>query len=435
MLCNLNSLLMILTEVSTFCKHTQPAAQLRPASRFRPGHPLVLSNFYFYTFDSIYQMAVDMVEEKVLTEREALLRIDAQKVADFFTREQREAATSTGGDGGNLQLFATGIAASQGLASGLIAFNSQECLQMVGKQRQRVILCLADSRSSDARAIRAADAIITLKGDVLSNAAILCRGMGKPCVSGLHKSAHLSVCADGRTMLTSTYSAASGSSTLRSGSVITVDGGDGKVYTGKVPTACFVADQSFQKILMWADKYRKMRILASISCNSQLLSNLGSPMLASPTAVPPTDLLEQVQMSFQLGADGIGCLCTDNLFCLNEEALKLTRRILMTAVANQQNPHGLIGSLGDMHTWLDALGEIQMRQLIAVFQSSALHGKGGTINVKLMDNALCSYLPSAENEAEIVAVAMQMNVSVADVKRASGNIKTIIWTAKFYLSP
>ena len=366
-------------------------------------------------------MAVDMVEEKVLTEREALVRIDAQRVADFFAKEQRQPSTTADGTGG-IQFFASGVAASQGIATGVIAFSSQECMQLAGRQREKVILCLLDSKSSDARAIRAADAVITIRGDVLSNAAILCRGMGKPCITGIHKNAHFSDCSDGRTLLKSTVSFASGSpQTLRSGSIITVDGGEGKVYVGSIPTTCFMADPSFQKILSWSDQFRKLRILSNISCKLHLLPDCASA--SSRYATLSTDLVDQVRMSFQLGADGIGCLHTDNLFCFNEESLSLTRRILINVMAiqhQQQRVDCAVIQTNTLHSQLQSLGAIQKQELVKLFQTAAQYGKGGTINVKLLDRPLCCYLPAPDNENEIVALALDLNISVAELKLTAG---------------
>lgn len=364
-------------------------------------------------------MAVDMVDEKVITEREALLRIDVQRVGDFFVKEQRRSAIQP-----TLQLFARGVAASQGIASGLLVFSSHECLFHAGKQRERVVLCLGDSKSSDARAIRLADAVILLRGDVLSNAAIICRAMGKPCVAGLQKDTHMSLSADGQTtLLASALSGlvGSGGNTLRTGSMVTVDGGDGKLYSGSAATGCQLADPNFQKLLAWADKYRKLRVLTNVCCPAfNCESRSASSANLNPAMDCSGDITEQTQLGFQLGADGIGCLSTDNLFCINDEALAHTRRILMTVSAAHRNS-GFDYS-AELQPFLSQLGAMQKERLTGVFTAAAQHGKGGAINIKLLDKALCSFLPSVELEAEIVATALNLNVSVADIKIASGQL-------------
>lgn len=125
------------------------------------------------------KIAIDMITERLLTEREALLRIDAKKVGDFYTKEQISQHDQTG-----VKRFGCGVPSSQGVITGLLVFSSAECLDLSSKG-SKAILCMNEFKSTDALAVKASAGIISIKGGISSPVGVISRGMGKPCITGV----------------------------------------------------------------------------------------------------------------------------------------------------------------------------------------------------------------------------------------------------------
>mmetsp|Transcript_5702 Transcript_5702/g.12731 ORF Transcript_5702/g.12731 Transcript_5702/m.12731 type:complete len:945 (-) Transcript_5702:65-2899(-) len=318
------------------------------------------------------RLAVDLVESKVLTEREALLRVDAAK-ASFFLHQHMAAEQLASPP------FSMGVAASRGVVTGPLAFTAAECMEL--SSRGDVVLCLQECSAHDARAIRSASAMITISGGIFSNAAILCRGMGKPCVTRIRTAALLTN-PDGSKMLRT-----SAGDEVRAGEVVTVDGTHGRIFTGLRPCISFFEDPDFQKVLGYADKFRRLRVHASIS-------TLGGS----------AGIKEQVMLARRMGADALGCVSTDGLFYSSEERLALVRNVLVERNTLQRAAH------------LRMLGELHREDLRALLRA----GDGRSVGVKLLDLPLGMFLPS--EPADMVAFAQHANHSVADVKRAVASI-------------
>ena len=231
------------------------------------------------------KIAVDLVREKVITPREALLRLDAKSI-EFFMQPQLHPEELF------RVPFAAGVAASSGVATAPVTFSADACLEMAAQGP--VLLCLDTCSFQDARALRAAAGVITLDGGMVSDAAILCRGMGKPCVTGVAAPGPaqltLNSTADGQRILRNAAGAI-----LAEGDTATIDGGNGRLVLGVVPTVTLLDDPNFQLLLSWADEFRSMRVEACI---------------AAPVAITPALLSH----AHHVGADGFGCINTDHLY-------------------------------------------------------------------------------------------------------------------------
>lgn len=237
-----------------------------------------------------------------------------------------------------------------------------------------VILCVREGMPSDARALRAAAAVITMEGNLFTNTAILCRGMGKPCIT-CAKNMTLDL-RGGQVVLVSSTTG----DMLRAGDVVTVDGSSGKIFTGLQATVSMIDDPDFQTVLSWADKFRTMRVETTVRSRNHTL--------------------ERIQLGRRMGADGFGSVATDGMFFHSEDRLNLTRSILVH--------RGQIEALKP----LQMLGELQKQDLLAIFREV----QGRPIGVKLLDRHLGSFLPTENNE--MVTVAASINVPVASIKRA-----------------
>lgn len=198
--------------------------------------------------------------------------------------------------------------------------------------------------------------------------------MGKPCVTSV-RDMNLTLQGEA-TVLTSTTSG----DWVNSGDVITLDGGSGRLIRGLQPTVSVFEDANFQTVLQWADKFRKLRVDAELSTSA--------------------DMLEQVKIARQMGADGIGCISTDGLFCNTEERINLTRAVLTHRLRMEKAAP------------LKTLGELQREDLKNLFRSAAQRN----IVVKLLDTALFKFLPTSD--AEMVAYASQVNMAVSEVRNA-----------------
>jgi len=205
-------------------------------------------------------------------------------------------------------------------------------------------------------------------------AAVLCRGMGKPCLtnsnsmqligSGNNKDSYILVSNTGER--------------IHSGDIITLDGGNGKIHTGLRKTISFYNDEDFQTVLLWSDKFRKIKINATLKkCN---------------------DIWEQVKLAKEYGADGIGCINTDCMFNKGEERLNLMRSILIKK------------DCSDKDIYIDLLKEFHREDFRLIFRAA----EGSNISIKLLDKPLCEFLPSSQSD--ILSVATHLNLTISEIK-------------------
>mmetsp|Transcript_3273 Transcript_3273/g.7107 ORF Transcript_3273/g.7107 Transcript_3273/m.7107 type:complete len:942 (-) Transcript_3273:166-2991(-) len=327
------------------------------------------------------KIAVDLVASRLLTEREAIMRIDARKAAFFSTRHLTPEQLLC-------DPFGQGAPASRGVVTGTLAFTAAECMEQ--SLRGDTILCMQDCFPHDAPALRAASAVITLGGTIFSNTAILCRGMGKPCIT----TARLALTQIPQTQPEASISPAfhpaltnAAGKHLLGGSTVTIDGGAGRIFSGLRPTVSYAADEHFQTVLGWAEKFRTVRINA-------LVGSMGSA----------GDLVSQVKLAKQMGADGLGVVSTNGMFRATPERLALTRSVLV------RRSEGHLAALCELH-------REDFRLLLRTAQDRA-------VGIRLLDCHLGSFLPEEYSQlpplepysrAEFNAAVRQLQDSNPDI--------------------
>ena len=187
------------------------------------------------------KIAVDMVKEKLISKKDAILRIDPNTL-DTLLHPTLDEKVET-------KIIAKGLPASPGAASGKVVFTADEAERM-SNQKEDTILVRVETSPEDIHGMHAAKGILTARGGMTSHAAVVARGMGRPCVSG---SGEITIDYDIKQFK-------AGDLTIKEGDIITIDGGSGKVMQGLVPTVKPDISGYFSTIMKWADNFRKLKI-------------------------------------------------------------------------------------------------------------------------------------------------------------------------------
>jgi pyruvate,orthophosphate dikinase len=284
------------------------------------------------------KLLVDLVHEGVLSRDEALLRVEPQMLDQFLH------PTLDAGPG--QEVFATGIAASPGAVSGQLVFDAGEAQQLKARGRA-VILARTETSPEDIQAMHVAEGVITARGGLLSHAAVIARGMGKPCVVGA-SSLRIDYAANTVT---------ANGITVSKGDVITIDGSSGRIYRGAVPTLKPVLSGDFATILDWADQVRRMKVRAN--------------------AETPHD----ARAARYFGAEGIGLCRTEHMF-FSAERIGAMRRMILAETADVRRAA------------LDEILPMQRKDFIELFEIMA----GLPVTIRLLDPPLHEFLPKSEHE-------------------------------------
>jgi pyruvate,orthophosphate dikinase len=193
------------------------------------------------TVNAALKIAVDLVDEKILTPKEAVMKIDPEELNKLLhPRLDPEAKKNQ---------LATGLPASPGAASGQIVFTADEAVAWA-ESGKTVLLVRQETSPEDIAGMHAASGILTARGGMTSHAAVVARGMGKPCVAGCSA---LEISETNKTLRI-------GSQTFNEGDFITFDGGTGEVFEGEVPTIEAIISENFAKFMKWADEVRTLRV-------------------------------------------------------------------------------------------------------------------------------------------------------------------------------
>jgi Phosphoenolpyruvate synthase/pyruvate phosphate dikinase len=237
------------------------------------------------TAKSSVKIAVDMVKEKIISKKQAILRIDPNTLETLLHPSLDEKS--------ELNVIAKGLPASPGAASGKVVFSSEEAERLSGVM-QNTILVRIETSPDDIHGMHAAKGILTARGGMTSHAAVVARGMGRPCVSG---SSEIDIDYENKLFKTKNYE-------IKEGDVITIDGSTGRIILGKVKTIKPEISSDFSKVLNWADSLRKLKIRT----NSE------------------TPLDSKIAREF--GAKGIGLCRTEHMFFEEERILSVRQMIL-----------------------------------------------------------------------------------------------------------
>jgi len=299
-------------------------------------------------------IAVDMVEEGLITKEDAVLRVDPQSLDQllhptFDPKAQRK-------------VIAKGLPASPGAATGKIVFNADDAHEW--KERgEKVILVRIETSPEDLKGMNAAEGILTARGGMTSHAAVVARGMGKCCVSGCGA---LEIDYAKRTMKVDSV-------VLKEGDYISIDGSTGEVMLGKVATVEPEVTGKFGTIMQWADEIRKLKVRTN------------------------ADTPHDARVARNFGAEGIGLCRTEHMFFEGDRIKAVREMILADTYEGRKKA-------------LDKLLPMQREDFYGIFK--AMEGLGVTI--RLLDPPLHEFLPhDLESQKEM---AKELGITVDDVK-------------------
>ena len=318
------------------------------------------------TAHAAVKIAVDMVKEKLITQKEAVMRIDPTQI-DQLLHPQFDTALEAKAQ----VLSRIGLPASPGAAVGQAVFTAKEAEDWVAKGKT-VILCRVETSPEDIRGMHAAVGILTARGGMTSHAAVVARGMGTCCVAG---AGDVSIDYAKKQMTL-------GKVVIKQGDVISLNGSKGVVYKGEIKTNPVQLSGPFGTIIKWADGYRKL----------QIRTNADTPADA--------------KVAVEFGAEGIGLTRTEHMFFEGDRIISF-RKLIMAAPkvkairdamesADDAEKKVLEADLKKpMAQYLEALKELlptQRKDFIGIFK--ALKGKPCT--VRLLDPPLHEFLPHDE---------------------------------------
>ncbi len=306
------------------------------------------------TAKSAVKIAVDMVKEKFISKKEAVLRIDPHSLDTLLHPTLDEKSS--------INVIANGLPASPGAASGKVVFTSEEAERLTSMM-QDTILVRVETSPEDIQGMHAAKGILTARGGMTSHAAVVARGMGRPCVSG---SGEIDINYDTKTFKTSSIE-------IKEGDIITIDGSTGRIIEGSVATVKPELSGDFSKLMSWADGYRML----NIRTNSET----------------PKD----TQTAKDFGAEGIGLCRTEHMF-FDEERILSVREMILSK--NKE----------DRAKALDKLLPHQKKDFKEIFKIM----NGLPVTVRLLDPPLHEFLPRTIKE--ITELAEIVNLSVKEVE-------------------
>ena len=301
------------------------------------------------TAKAALKIAVDMAAEGLISKDEAVTRIDPASLDQLLHPTIDPKAERN--------VIAIGLPASPGAATGEIVFSSNEAEEMraIGK---KVILVRIETSPEDIHGMHAAEGILTTRGGMTSHAAVVARGMGKPCVSG---AGSLRVDYKAGTMTAM-------GTTFHKGDIVTIDGGTGQVLKGAVPMLQPELSGDFAAIMEWADSIRRMKVRTN--------------------AETPAD----ARMARSFGAEGIGLCRTEHMFFEGERILAMREMILSDTEKGRR-------------TALAKLLPMQRSDFTELFEIMA----GLPVTIRLLDPPLHEFLPKTDEEIAEVAAAMDVS--------------------------
>jgi len=300
------------------------------------------------------KIAVDMVEEKLITKEVAIERVDPLALDQLLHPTLDPQAKKS--------LLAKGLPASPGAAAGIVVFSAEEA-EKKAANKEKVILVRIETSPEDIHGMHAAQGILTARGGMTSHAAVVARGMGKPCVSGAGD-------------VKIDYAAnqfKAGAEIIKAGDFITINGSTGEVFKGAVPTIQPKLSGDFSTLMSWADELRTMKIR----------TNAETPLDASTAR--------------KFGAEGIGLCRTEHMFFDTDRIIAMREMIVSDSLEKRK-------------TALAKLLPMQRKDFSEIFQIM----KGLPVTIRLLDPPLHEFLP--HSEAEIAEVARAAGVSVDYVK-------------------
>ncbi|OBX20200.1 pyruvate, phosphate dikinase [Erythrobacter sp. QSSC1-22B] len=312
------------------------------------------------TAKAALKMAVDMVGEGLIDQRQAILRVDPMALDQLLHPTLDPKA--------HRDVMTTGLPASPGAASGKIVLDA-ETAESWSQRGEKVILVRVETSPEDIHGMHAATGILTARGGMTSHAAVVARGMGRPCVSG---ASQVSISREGRTLRI-------GDRALKEGDVITLDGSNGQVMAGEVATIEPELAGDFGVMMEWADEHRRMRVRTNAETE------------------------QDCKMARQFGAEGIGLCRTEHMF-FDAGRISAVRQMILA-----EDEKGRRAAL-------EKLLPEQRADFRAIFTVMV----GLPCTIRLLDPPLHEFLPN--EEAEFVELADATGLGVDHLRRRAAEL-------------
>lgn len=303
------------------------------------------------TTKAAVKIAVDMVSEGLISKEEALLRIDPEQIDQLLHRQIDTTA--------HLEPIAQGLPASPGAASGKVVLDA-DLAEKLGEAGEKVVLVRNETAPDDIHGIVHSQGVLTARGGMTSHAAVVARGMGKPCVCGCES---IKIDFEGKKFTANGV-------TVKEGDIITVDGSTGNVMIGEVPMIEPTLSDEFQTLLEWADDVKRLDVRAN--------------------ADTPEDALK----AREFGAQGIGLCRTEHMFMAQDRLPSVQEMILADNLADRQ-------------TALAKLLPFQRDDFYGILKVMAPH----PVTIRLLDPPLHEFLPDHES----------LMLEIADMKHRNAN--------------
>ncbi|MCW0181615.1 MAG: pyruvate, phosphate dikinase [Zavarzinia sp.] len=304
------------------------------------------------TAKAALKIAVELAGEGLIDRETAILRVDPQMLDQLLHPTLDPKAPR--------EILTRGLPASPGAASGIISFTADDTEKLAASGR-KVILVRAETSPEDIHGMHAAQGILTSRGGMTSHAAVVARGMGRPCVSG---AGALKIDAAAQTMTVM-------GKVLKRGDVITIDGATGEVMLGEVPTVQPELSGDFSILMGWADSVRRLKVR----------TNAETPLDA--------------ETARRFGAEGIGLCRTEHMFFEADRILAVREMILSSDIKGREAA-------------LAKLLPVQRGDFVKLFEIMA----GLPVTIRLLDPPLHEFLPHTDAELAEVAAAAGVPVSV-----------------------
>jgi pyruvate,orthophosphate dikinase len=297
------------------------------------------------------RIAVEMVRERLIDSREAMLRVEPESLHQLLHPTLDPSARK--------EVLARGLAASPGAVSGEIVFDADEA-KVRASQGSAVILVRVETSPEDIQGMQVSRGILTARGGMTSHAAVVARGMGKPCVAG---TTSVQVRYDQQTA--TFHLEGGGTKVLKKGESLTIDGGTGEVFAGAVPTVPAGLFPELEELMGWADEHRVLRVRAN------------------------ADTPHDARTARAFGAEGIGLCRTEHMFFGEERIIAVREMILAETKAQREHA-------------LEKLLPFQRDDFVGIFKAM----DGLPVTIRLLDPPLHEFLPTEPKQIEQVAKAM-----------------------------
>ena len=302
------------------------------------------------TAKSAVKILVDMVKEKLISKKEAVLRLDPNSLDALLHPMLDESS--------NINIIAKGLPASPGAASGKVVFTSDEA-ERLNNMMQNTILVRVETSPEDIHGMHAAKGILTARGGMTSHAAVVARGMGRPCVSG---SSEIDIDYTKKIFKTR-------DTEIKEGDIITIDGSTGRVISGEVKTVKPEISGDFSKLMEWTDSFRKLKVRTN------------------------SETLLDTKTARDFGAQGIGLCRTEHMF-FDEQRILSVREMILSK------------SKKDRDKALAKLLPHQKKDFVEIFKIM----NGLPVTVRLLDPPLHEFLPGKTKEIKDISNSLNLDV-------------------------